>query len=110
MSEKIKITYPETELSREQVYRHTVARGTSLKDVEDGTVITVKEIVSYETEEGQKIISMLDENNRHYVSNSGVFREELAKIVDIFGSTGITLVIRKIVSKGGRTYVTCELG
>ena len=110
MSEKIKITYPETELSREQLYRHTVARGTSLKDVDDGTKILVKEIVSYEDADGQKIISMLDEENKHYVSSSTIFREELAKIVDIFGSTGITLVIRKIVSKGGRTYVTCELG
>lgn len=105
-----KITYPKTELTREQLYRHTVARGTSLKDVEDGTEINVKEIVSYETDEGQKVISLLDENNRHYVSNSAIFREELEKIVAIFGDTGIKLIIRKIVSKTGRTYVTCELG
>lgn len=105
-----KITYPQTELTREQLYRHTVARGTSLKDVVDGTEINVKEIVSYETDEGQKVISILDENNRHYVSSSSIFREELAKIVEIFGDAGIKLIIRKIVSKTGRTYVTCELG
>lgn len=107
----VKITYPlDVELTREQMYRHTVARGESLKNLDDNTEIDVKEIVAYETEEGNKIISILDNDNRHYVSNSSIFRDELAKIVDIFGSTGIKLRIRKSVSKGGRTFVTCELG
>lgn len=106
----VKITYPlDVELTKEQMYRHTVARGESLKNVEDNTEIEVKEIVAYETEEGNKIISILDFDNRHYVSNSSIFRDELAKIVDIFGSTGIKLRIRKSISKAGRTFVTCEL-
>ena len=104
-----KITYPLDELSKEQVYRHTVARGTSLKNVDDGTKITIMEIVCYENDDGDKIISILDQNNEHYVSKSGIFREELAKIIDIFGDSGITIKIRKIVSKAGRSYVTCEL-
>lgn len=107
---KIKITYPQdVELTREQLYRHTVARGTSLKNVDDGTEIIVKEIVAYEDEKGVKIISILDTENNHFASNSSIFREELEKIVDIFGSTGITIRVRKIVSKQGRTFVTCEL-
>ena len=106
----VKITYPENvELSREQLYRHTVARGTSLKNVEDGTEIIVKEIVAYEDEKGMKIISILDTGNMHYVSNSSIFRDELAMIVEIFGDSGITIRIRKNVSKQGRTFVTCEL-
>lgn len=106
-----KITYPQDkELTREQLYRHTVARGTSLKNLEDGTEIMVKEIVAFEDDDGSKIISLLDTDNRHYVSNSSIFRDELAKIIDIFGDTGIRLIIRKIVSKSGRTFVTCELG
>jgi hypothetical protein len=107
----VKITYPhDVELTKEQMYRHTVARGESLKNVEDGTEILVKEIVAYDNEDGNKIISILDNDNRHYVSNSSIFRAELEKIVEIFGSTGITLRIRKSVSKAGRTFVTCELG
>lgn len=118
---KIKITYPQdVELTREQLYRHTVARGTSLKNVDDGTKISVKEIVAYEDEKGVKIISILgyewneevndfDHALSHYASNSSIFREELEKIVDIFGSTGIEIRVRKIVSKQGRTFVTCEL-
>ena len=106
-----KITYPvDKELTREQLYRHTVARGTSLKKLDDGTEIMVKEIVAFEDDDGSKIISILDTDNRHYVSNSSIFREELSKIVDIFGDTGIRLIIRKDVSKSGRTFVTCELG
>lgn len=117
----VEITYPvNVELTKEQMYRHTVARGESLKNLEDKTLIMVDEIVSYVSEKGDKIISMLgyqfNENTgtydaalTHYVSNSGIFRDELAKIVEIFGSSGITLRIRKNVSKGGRTFVTCEL-
>lgn len=106
----VKITYPhDVELTKEQMYRHTVANGESLKNVEDGTEILVKEIVAYDNEDGNKIISILDNDNRHYVSNSSIFRAELQKIVEIFGSTGITLRIRKSVSKAGRTFVTCEL-
>ena len=106
----VKITYPQNaELTREQLYRHTVARGDSLKTVEDGTEIIIKEIVCYETEEGAKILSILDTANHHYVSNSSIFRDELAKIVEIFGDTGITIRIRHYITKTGRMYVTCEL-
>ena len=104
------ITFPkDVELTCEQLYRHTVARGTSLKNVEDGTIIDVKEIVAYLNEDGNKIISILDNDNLHYVSNSSIFREELEKIVDIFGAGGIKIRVRKYVSKAGRTFVTCEL-
>ena len=104
------ISYPtDRELTREQMYRHTVAKGTSLKNVDDGTVIAVKELVSYLDDDGNKIISILDEDKKHYVSTSSIFRDELAKIVDIFGDTGINIRITKTVSKGGRTYVSCEL-
>lgn len=108
--EKNKITYPaDKALTKEQIYRHTVARGTSLKNMEDGDKIEIKEIVCYTTPEDKKIISLLDNENNHYVSSSSIFREELEKIVDVFGDTGITIKIRKEVSKKGRTFVSCEL-
>ena len=105
-----KITYPvDKELTREQLYRHTVARGTSIKNLDAGEKIEVKEIVGYESDDGDKIISILDQENKHYVSSSKIFREELAKIVEIFGDTGFTIRICKEVSKQGRTYVSCDL-
>lgn len=104
------ITYPKNaNLSKELLYRHTVARGESLKNVEDGTVITIKSLVAYDSDDGVKVISILDPENKHYVSNSSIFRTELEKIVQIFGDTDIDIRIRKYESKGGRTYVTCEL-
>lgn len=122
MQEKIKITYPQNvELTREQLYWHTVARGTSLKNLDDGTLIKVDEIVAYDDlENNSKIISILghvwnkereqfEAARSHFASNSGILREDLAKIVEIFGSTGITIRIIKNVSKAGRTFVTCEL-
>ena len=116
-----KITYPQnTELSKEMQYRHLVARGESLKNLDDGTVIDIKSLVAYDSDDGVKVISILgnkwnaeketfDSNITHYVSNSSIFRTELEKIVQIFGDTGIGIRIRKYESKGGRTYVTCEL-
>lgn len=105
------ITYPadSKSLSKELVYRHCVARGESVKNLDDGTEITIKSLVAYDTDEGNKIISILDTDNRHYVSNSSIFRSELEKIVEIFGDHDITIRIRKNVSKQGRTFVTCEL-
>lgn len=116
----VKITYPENaKLTKEQLYWHTVARGESLKNVEDCTLIKVMEIVAYDNENGDKIISILghkwdkdaggfEEARSHYASNSGIFREDLEKIVAIFG-TDITIRIRKNVSKAGRVFVQCEL-
>lgn len=116
-----KITYPkDTALTREQLYWHTVDRSDSLKSLDDGTLIRIEEIVAYEAEDGQKIVSIIghkwdkeaasfEEAKSHFASNSGIFREDLEKIVEIFGSTGITIQVRKNVSKGGRTFVSCRL-
>lgn len=115
------ITFPkDAKLSKELQYRHLVARGESLKNVDDGTIIEIKSLVAYDNDDGMKVISILgskwnaeketfDPNITHYVSNSSIFRTELEKIVEIFGAEGITIRIRKYESKGGRTYVTCEL-
>lgn len=105
-----KITYPvDAKLSKEMQYRHLVARGESLKNVDDGTVIQIKSLVAYDNDDGVKVISILDADNKHFVSNSSIFRTELEKIVEIFGAEDITIRVRKYESKGGRTYVTCEL-
>lgn len=117
-----KITYPEDtkSLSKEFVYRHCVARGDSLKSLDDGTLILVKSVCDYDTDDGSKIISIIgnkwnaelnefDQALNHFVSNSSIFRTDFKKIVDIFGDTDITIRIRKNVSKAGRTFVTCDL-
>lgn len=117
----VKITYPkDVALTREQMYWHTVDRSDSIKSLEDGTLIKTDEIVAYDNEDGQKIISIIghkwnkeinafEEARSHFASNSSIFREDLEKIVDIFGSTGITIRVCKNVSKGGRTFVCCRL-
>lgn len=117
-----KITYPVDAkvLSKEFVYRHCTARGDSLKSLDDGTLIMIQSVCAYDTDDGSKIISIIGNKWNaelngfetvltHLVSNSSIFREDLEKIVDIFGDTGITIRIRKNVSKAGRTFVFCEL-
>lgn len=116
------ITYPgkEVALSKEFIYRHCVARGDSLKSLDDGTLILIQTVCAYDTDDGSKIISIIgnkwnaEQNGfenalSHLVSNSSIFRTDFEKIVEIFGDTGITIRIRKNVSKAGRTFVTCEL-
>ena len=117
-----KITYPVDGkgMSKELVYRHCVARGESLKNVDDKTLVKIDGLCSYLTADGVKIISILgykwnedaqdfETAMTHYVSNSSYFRTELEKIVDIFGDKDIVIRIRKSISKAGRTFVTCEL-
>ena len=100
-------------LDKRSLYIHTRGSSISLKDVEDGTVIDPCEIVVYEDENGrgeiQTITSVIDVNGKHYATNSRFFREELSNIYNLMVPDPFKIVVRKNVSKNGRTFVTCEL-
>ena len=100
-------------LDKRSLYIHTRGSSISLKDVEDGTVIDPLEIVVYEDENGrgevQTITSVIDVNGKHYATNSRFFREELGNIFNLMAPDPFKIIVRKNVSKNGRTFVTCEL-
>ena len=52
---------------------------------------------------------VIDAAGKHYTTNSKFFREELANIFNIFAPEPFSIIVRKQVSKAGRTFVTCEL-
>ena len=100
-------------LDKRSLYIHTRGSSVSLKDVEDGTIIEPLEIVVYEDEnsrgELQTITSVIDVDGKHYATNSKFFREELGVIFNMFAPDPFKIIVRKNISKNGRTFVTCEL-
>jgi hypothetical protein len=109
----MEIKFASKELDKRSLYIHTRGTAVSLKDVEDGTLIQPAEIVVYEDTnakgETQMITSIIDANGEHYATNSKYFREELSVIFHLMDGDPYTISVRKKVSKGGRTFVTCEL-
>lgn len=100
-------------LDKRSLYIHTRGRSISLKDVEDGTVIDPLEIVVYEDEndkgEIQTITSVITTDGKHYATNSRFFGKELGSIYNLMTPDPFQIIVRKNVSKAGRTFVTCEL-
>lgn len=109
----MEIKYTNKELNKRQIYKHTRASAISLKDVEDGTQIHPMEIVIYEDTnskgEVNTITSIVDEGGNHFATNSGFFREELEYILNLLDGEDFEILVKKAQSKGGRTFVTCEL-
>ena len=107
------IKWTSTELDKRSLYKHTRASSVSLKDLDDGTIIDPAEIVIYEDVnmrgETNIITSLVDVGGTHYTTNSKYFREELETIIEIMDGEAFQLIVRKNVSKNGRTFVTCEL-
>ena len=109
----MEIKFKNKELDKKAVYQHTRAHAISLKDVEDGTVITPAEIVVYEDTNSKgeinTITSIVTDDGEHYATNSRFFREELLYIDNLMDGEEYSIRILKPTSKGGRTFVTCEM-
>ena len=107
--------YPYTkELNPRDIYKHTRARGKSINDdVKDGDIIKPSEIVMYEdvNDKGEVIqkTSIVDGEGVHYVTSSKTFNKELDFILDLMKDEEFSIKVLKPKSKGGRTYLTCEL-
>ena len=100
-------------LDKRSLYKHMHNEGKSLKDVQDGTEIEPIEIVVYEDinnrGETQTITSVLGADGEYYSTNSRFFREDLSDIYNLMAPDAFTIVVRKEVSKAGRTFIKCLL-
>lgn len=109
----MEIKWKSAELDKRSLYKHTRASSVSLKDVDDGTIIDPAEIVVYEDTnskgETNIITSIIDIGGNHFTTNSKYFREEMKTILELMDGEAFQLIVRKSVSKGGRTFITCEL-
>lgn len=109
----MEIIFSSKELDKRSLYKHTRGQGTSLKDVDNGTIITPAEIVLYEDTNSRgdlvKIVSIVDATGKHYVSGSPYFCEELLSIAQLMEDEPYKVMIVKKQSKAGRVFTTCEL-
>lgn len=109
----MEIKYSNKELDKRSIYKHTRGSAILLKDLDDGTQIHPVEIVMYDDTnkkgEVNTITSIIDEGGTHFATNSSFFREELEYIINLLDGEDFEIVVKKAQSKGGRTFVTCEL-
>lgn len=100
--------------NRQQYKLYKPLNPVSVKDVADGTVITVTMWMEYEdtNSDGETvtILSIYDDSaEKTYQTNSATFRREFADMVQILGDEGLQIVKKSGVTKADRPFVTCVL-
>lgn len=103
------------ELTKVEQYLMTLSPSIkTIKDVEDGTKITVKSFIVYEDikedETSVNILSILTPDNSVYATNSATFKRAFTDIAEIMDTEETFTIIKTSgTSKNGRPYVNCEL-
>lgn len=86
---------------------------TSLKDVEDGTVIAVAGTLEFsdtkENGETVDILSIITPDNVVYSCQSATFKRSLGEIHAIMGDKPFSVIKTSGTTKAGRPYIDCQL-
>ena len=101
-------------LTEIQQYLMTVDNGIiSMKEVDDNKSIKVVAWLEFtDTKaDGEKadMLSILDEENNAYTTQSATFKESFANIVGIMGEKPFSIIKISGQTKSGRDYVNCTL-
>lgn len=59
--------------------------------------------------ETNEILSIMDENGDVYATNSATFKQDFAKMLDLFGDEDFQMTVVSGISKNGREFITCAL-
>lgn len=110
----MKIIEQSRELTKREKYKMTLDAGViSMKDVEDGTLIDVDAIVTFEDEkkdgEVVTITSILTDEGNVYAFQSSTFRKSLNDIVDIMDDEKFSIIKESGTTNAGRPYINCRL-
>ena len=111
----MKIINASRELNKIEQYLMTVDKGSdSMKNIPDGTSITVKAWCIYEDEKEDgtvnKIMAILTPENTVFSLQSTTFMKSIMNIHDVFGETGEYSVIKTSgKTKAGRDFIDCRL-
>lgn len=110
----IEITKTSRDFTKVETYLMTVAPGiTSLKDVLDGTSITVSGTLEFndvkETGEVAEIISIITPDNRVYSAQSKTVKRSLHDIENIMDGEQFSIIKTSGQTKSGRTFINIEL-
>ena len=100
------------DLSKSSIYKMTRSpKVQSVSKLEDGTVITVSEWMSYQDKNAKgemvDIFAFTDTDANAYATQSETFIRQLLDIIDIFGLP-VSITKMSGVTKAGREYVTCD--
>ena len=86
----------------------------SVKDVEDGTYITVDGVLEFtdikeNTEEAADIMSIITPDKHVYSCQSATFKRSIRDISNIMKGKQFTVIKTSGVTKAGRDFVNCVL-
>lgn len=111
----IEIMHCSREFSEVEQYLMTIAPSIiSMKDVPDGTHITVDGILAFEdTKEStgvvSDILSVITPEKKVYSCQSATFKRSLQDISNIMKGKTFTIVKTSGKTKAGRDFINCEL-
>ena len=110
----IKITEKSREFTKVEQYLMTVAPSIiSMKDVEDGTKITVNGVMEFTDikEDGSEIeiMSVITPDKAVYSCQSSTFKRSIHDIMAIMDGEAFTVVKTSGETKGGRDFINCFL-
>ena len=110
----MKIIEQSRELTKREKYKMTLDAGVvSMKDVEDGTLLDIDAIVTFEDEkkDGEKvtITSILTDDGEVYAFQSVIFRNSLNDILDIMDGEKFSIIKESGTTNTGRPYINCRL-
>lgn len=100
--------------NRQQYKLYKPVNPMSVKDVEDGTLITVSQWMNYEDTNHDgvivNILSIFDETTGiTYQTNSSTFTREFGDMQSLLGDEGLQIIKKSGVTKADRPFVTCVL-
>lgn len=111
----IEITRESREFDKVEKYLMTVApRITCLKDVPDGTSITVSGVIEFNdvketTGEVSEIVSIITPDKKVYSAQSKTVKRSLSDIEKIMDNEQFTVIKTSGSTKAGRTFINVEL-
>ena len=103
------------EFTEVEQYLMTIAPSiTSIKDVPDGTHITVDGILTFDdtkdsTGETSEILSVITPEKKVYSCQSATFKRSIRDISIIMKGKSFTIVKTSGKTKAGRDFINCEL-
>lgn len=111
----VEITRESREFNMVEKYLMTIAPGiTSLKDVPDGTSITVSGIIEFNdvketTGEVVEIISIITPDKKVYSAQSKTVKRSLSDIEKIMAGEQFAVIKTSGLTRAGRTFINVEL-
>ena len=103
------------EFNRVEMYLMTISPSiTSVKDLPDGTKITVAGLLKFEdvkeeTGEVVNVLSVITPDKKVYSCQSATFKRSIADIAGIMGDQQFTVIKTSGKTRAGRDFVNCVL-